>query len=141
MDEVGDRLVAECEDLSDRLNRVLDKQPRYKKAYAQSQDKFRRSVEHLGELQVDLRREQANVADQSSKRARLRRVLLDRKSVLTHLCVEVSNLTAKKYRAVEDHLALRDRLASLVTRNHVPISTPVAPIDPFLGLPILPIAI
>ena len=49
MDETGDRLIADREALSDRLDRVLDKTLKYKKAYAQSQDKLRRSVERIGE--------------------------------------------------------------------------------------------
>ena len=140
MDEVGYGLVAECEALSDRLDRVLDKKSQYKIAYAHLQDKLRRNVEHLGEILADLRREQANVADQSSDFARLRRVLLDRDSVLTQLRFEVSNLTTeRKECAVQDHLALWDRLASLVNGNSVPISTPKAPSILSLGSPILPI--
>ena len=49
--------------------------------------------------------------------------------MLTQLRFEVSNLTAERGHAIQDHLALRDRVASLVTGNPVPISTPIAPID------------
>ena len=83
MDDDGERLVAERNALSDHLDRALDKTSLYKKLYTQSQDKLRRSIECFGELQVKLRWEQANVADQSSKRARFRRILLDPDSVLS----------------------------------------------------------
>ena len=62
---------------------MLDKRSQYKKAYNQSKDKIRRRLERIGELQVELRQEQANVAKQSSERAYLRRGILDRDSVIT----------------------------------------------------------
>ena len=53
--------------------------------------------------------------------------------MLTHLRFEMSNPTAERDHAIEDHLTLRDRIASLVTGSPVPISTTVASTDPISG--------
>ena len=92
-------------------------------------------VERVKELQVSLRRENPNVADRSSEHARLSRVLLDRDSLFTYLRLELSNLIAERNRDIHDHRTLRDRLTSLVTGDPLPISTSVAPIVPFSGVP------
>ena len=126
MDEAGNLLVGDIDALSDRVDRLLEEMSQYKKVYTQSQDKLCRSVNRIGELQVKLCQEPENVADQSSKLARLRRDLLDRDSVLTQLRFKLSNLTAERELAIQDHRTLRDRMTSLVTGDLVPISTPMA---------------
>ena len=50
--------------------------------------------------------------------------------MLTQLRFELSKLNAEQYRAVQAHRTLRDRMASLVTGDPLPISTPVVSIDP-----------
>ena len=65
MDEARDVLVDERDALADRVDRVLDAASKYKKIHTESQDKLRRSVERIGEIQVKLRREKANVADEN----------------------------------------------------------------------------
>ena len=82
---------------------------------------------------MELHQEQANIADQSSERARLRRVLLYRDSVLTQMRFEVSSLTAERDQAIQDHLTLRYRMTSLMSGDPVPIPTPVASTDPISG--------
>ena len=79
---------------------------------------------------VKLCRYQPSVGDQYSERARQRRVLMNRETVLNQLRYEVSKLTAKMFRAIQDHRTLRDHMASLVVGGPVPISTPVGPIVP-----------
>ena len=133
MDQAGDSLVDERDALSDSLSRVYEVASQYKKFHTESQDKLCRSFERVMDLQVAFRREKANVADRSSDRARPRRVLLDRDSVLTQLRFELSNLTAERDRTVHDHRMLRDRISSLVTSDSLLIPTLVKSIDLLYG--------
>ena len=107
--------MAESDGFSDRFSRVYEAASQYKKLHTEPQDKPRRSVERAKKLQVELRREKANVADRYSEHARLRRMLLDRDFFITQWRFQLPSLTAERDRAVRDQRTLRDRITSLVT--------------------------
>ena len=102
----------------------MDKKSQFKKASVHSQDQLCHKVEHIQKLEAELRQELENVDAQIAERKRLRIVLLDRTSVLTQLRVEVPNMTDKRGLAAQKHLALRDRVESVVAEHPITVSTP-----------------
>ncbi|CAI5723672.1 unnamed protein product [Peronospora destructor] len=120
MDETGEWLVAECEAQSDRLHKAKDKKSHYKKACIHVQGELRRTLERLETLQVEHGQSQDALAAKCVECDRLHDTAVsDRDATLHQMRVKLSDLAFERDRVIQDHITLQDRMALLVTGEHL----------------------
>ena len=137
MNEAGERLVAECDNIYRSLDKANYKKSKYKQIGLQLQEKLRRALKTIPKLQSDLSEAQDSLSTRSDECDQLRGIVSDRDVALDQMRTQLADLASERDRAMHDHTTLRDRMASLVTGNSsaasskgeslAPASFPAAP--------------